>query len=58
VPEELAKISIAADVTLYDRLAESGHMSPVEHVARPMTPAELEQSEWSGISKAGSPAAS
>jgi thymidylate synthase ThyX len=38
---------LAADVTLYDRLLESGHMSPMEHVARPMTPAELEQSEWS-----------
>ncbi len=39
---------LSADVTLYDRLLESGHMSPMEHVARPMTPAELEQSEWSG----------
>jgi hypothetical protein len=39
---------LAADVTLYDRLAESGHMSPMEHVARPMSAAELEQSEWSG----------
>jgi thymidylate synthase ThyX len=39
---------LAADVALCDRLAESGHMSPMEHVARPMTSAELEQSEWSG----------
>ncbi|HET9676133.1 MAG TPA: FAD-dependent thymidylate synthase [Solirubrobacterales bacterium] len=39
---------LSADVTLYDRLLESGHMSPMEHVARPMTPTELEQSEWSG----------
>jgi thymidylate synthase ThyX len=39
---------LAADVTLYDRLAESGHMSPMEHVARPMTAAELEESRWSG----------
>ena len=39
---------LAADVVLYDRLLESGHMSPMEHVARPMTPAELERSEWSG----------
>lgn len=39
---------LAADVTLYDRLAESGHMSPMEHVARPMTAAERERSEWSG----------
>lgn len=39
---------LAADVTLYDRLLESGHMSPMEHVARPMTAAELAESEWSG----------
>jgi hypothetical protein len=39
---------LAADVSLYDRLLESGHMSPMEHAARPMTAAELEQSEWSG----------
>lgn len=39
---------LAADVALYDRLLESGHMSPMEHVARPMTPAELAESEWSG----------
>lgn len=39
---------LAADVMLYDRLLESGHMSPMEHVARPMTAAELEESEWSG----------
>jgi hypothetical protein len=39
---------LAADVALYDRLLESGHMSPMEHVARPMTAAELAESEWSG----------
>jgi thymidylate synthase ThyX len=39
---------LSADVALYDRLLESGHMSPMEHVARPMTPAELDRSEWSG----------
>ena len=39
---------LAADVTLYDRLAESGHMSPMEHVARPMSAAELGENEWSG----------
>lgn len=39
---------LAADVALYDRLLESGHMSPMEHVARPMTPEELQRSEWSG----------
>jgi thymidylate synthase ThyX len=39
---------LSADVALYDRLLESGHMSPMEHVARPMTPGELDQAEWSG----------
>jgi len=38
----------SADVALYDRLLESGHMSPMEHPARPMTSAELDRSEWSG----------
>jgi Thymidylate synthase complementing protein len=37
-----------ADLTLYDRLLESGHMSPMEHPARPLTPDELRQNEWSG----------
>lgn len=39
---------LAADVALYDRLLESGHMSPMEHVARPMRPEELQRNEWSG----------
>ena len=39
---------LSADVALYDRLLESGHMSPMEHVARPMSPEELRRSEWSG----------
>lgn len=33
------------DVILYDRLTKSGHMSPLEHPARPMTERELEQFE-------------
>jgi hypothetical protein len=37
-----------ADLTLYDRLLESGHMSPMEHPAQPLTPDELQQNEWSG----------
>jgi hypothetical protein len=37
-----------ADIELHDRLVEDGHMSPMEHPARPMTPAELAKSEWSG----------
>lgn len=32
---------ISADITLYERLLGGGHMSPTEHVARPMTPQEL-----------------
>lgn len=38
----------AKDIELYDRLTEGGHMSPLEHVARPMTSEELETGEWSG----------
>jgi hypothetical protein len=30
----------AADVALHDRLLSSGHMSPLEHAARPMTDPE------------------
>ena len=39
---------LAADIELHDRLLESGHMSPLEHPARPLTAAELEGGEWSG----------
>lgn len=39
---------LAADVALYDRLLESGHMSPMEHVATPMTPEQVKRDEWSG----------
>lgn len=38
---------LSADIELHDRLLESGHMSPLEHPARPRTAAELEQSAWS-----------
>ena len=37
-----------ADVQLHDRLLESGHMSPLEHPARPLTAEELRKSVWSG----------
>jgi thymidylate synthase ThyX len=37
-----------ADIELHDRLLESGHMSPLEHPARPLMASELEASEWSG----------
>jgi thymidylate synthase ThyX len=34
---------VTADIALAVRLLESGHMSPFEHVARPMTEEEIEQ---------------
>jgi thymidylate synthase ThyX len=37
-----------ADIELHDRLLESGHMSPLEHPARPLSAGELEESEWCG----------
>ena len=42
------KRDLDADIQLHDRLLESGHMSPLEHPARPLTASELETSEWSG----------
>lgn len=42
------KRDLAADVELHDRLLASGHMSPLEHPARPLSPVELKESEWSG----------
>lgn len=36
------------DVELAEMLRGNGHMSPFEHVARPMTAKELETGEWSG----------
>jgi thymidylate synthase ThyX len=39
---------LAADVQLHDRLLESGHMSPLEHPARPLTAEELDEGEWGG----------
>jgi thymidylate synthase ThyX len=38
---------LAADIELHDRLLTSGHMSPLEHPARPMTDSEMEEGEWS-----------
>ena len=39
---------LAADIELHDRLLESGHMSPLEHPAQPLSAAELADGEWSG----------
>lgn len=37
------KRDISADFTLYDRLVDGGHMSPLEHPARPMTDDDRKQ---------------
>lgn len=37
-----------ADLVLHDRLLQSGHLSPFEHVARPLTAEELAAGEWCG----------
>lgn len=39
---------IEKDIALHDRLLSSGHMSPFEHVARPMTAAEIADEPYSG----------
>ncbi len=42
------KRDLDADIQLHDRLLESGHMSPLEHPARPLSTSELEENPWSG----------
>ena len=42
------KRDLAADIVLYDRLTSGGHMSPLEHVARPLTEDELSEGEFRG----------
>lgn len=42
------KRDLEADLTLYTRLTSGGHMSPLEHVARPMTDDELHEEEFRG----------
>ncbi len=40
---------LSADIELHDRLIASGHMSPLEHPARPLsTAARQREGEWSG----------
>lgn len=39
---------LAADIGLHDTLVSSGHMSPLEHPARPMTMAEINVKAYSG----------
>jgi thymidylate synthase ThyX len=43
------------DVALYDRLVSSGHMSPLEHVARPMSNDEIELTRTFDVSFKGGP---
>lgn len=42
------KRDLSADIVLYDRLTSGGHMSPLEHVARPLTKDELSEGEFRG----------
>ena len=42
------KRDLSADIILYDRLTSGGHMSPLEHVARPLTEDELSEGEFRG----------
>lgn len=42
------KRDLSADIVLYDRLTSGGHMSPLEHVARPLTEDELSEGEFRG----------
>lgn len=37
-----------ADIELCERLLTSGHMSPLEHPAQPLSEADLKRGEWSG----------
>jgi hypothetical protein len=39
---------LSADVELCERLLTSGHMSPLEHPARPLSEQELGEGEWRG----------
>jgi len=39
---------LSADIELCERLLSSGHMSPLEHPARPLDAAELSEGEWRG----------
>lgn len=42
------KRDLEADIVLYNRLTSGGHMSPLEHVARPLTGDELGEGEYCG----------
>lgn len=42
------KRDLEADLILYERLTSGGHMSPLEHTARPLIKSELQENEWRG----------
>jgi thymidylate synthase ThyX len=42
------KRDLNADIELHDRLLTSGHMSPLEHPARPLSAEQLADNEWCG----------
>lgn len=48
------KRDYSADLAMYDRLVEPGHMSPLEHPARPMTESEHELFSQQAVSWNGS----
>jgi thymidylate synthase ThyX len=45
------KRDLQADLDLHDRLLESGHLSPFEHVARPMTEADVRDLDGIAVSR-------
>jgi hypothetical protein len=45
---DTGEIDHVKDIALHDSLRDSGHMSPFEHVARPMTNEEYMENPWSG----------
>jgi thymidylate synthase ThyX len=45
---DTGKIDYDKDIALHDSLLASGHMSPFEHIARPMTGQEITFNPWSG----------
>ena len=45
---DTGKIDYDKDLALHDSLLASGHMSPFEHIARPMSDTEMLTNSWSG----------
>jgi thymidylate synthase ThyX len=49
------KRDLEADIQLHDRLLESGHMSPLEHPARPLSTSELAEDARMALLQEGDP---